>query len=213
MQDSAAVESYLQWVLATVTRWGPLVTFAAMTLECIPFVGFAVPGLTVLVAAGFLAATQEVAQGLLLFTAAFIGVIIGDNLGYAAGRGSHRLPPVRRLVDRNARLAGEIERQPLLLLLFYQFPPYSRMFAPLLMGALDFPLRRWAGVVTGGTLVFVIAFFGLGYLAGRAGQAMLGVQSAASTVSALFVVALLVWVGGLAWKLYRTGRQRKEAPS
>lgn len=208
---SIAMAAYLEVLQSALTRWGALMIFGALFLECVPVVGFAVPGLTILVVAGFLAAGQPLLEAALFFVAAFAGVASSDTLAYLTGRlGGERIGPVRRLILRHDTFRREISGQSLPVLLLYQFPPYSRMFAPLLMGALSFAWTRWLLIVTVGTLAFAAAFYGLGFAVGLAGRELFGAVSTASTLSALFLLGLLVWAAYLGVRLYRLRRRPTE---
>jgi membrane protein DedA with SNARE-associated domain len=211
---SADVARYLEWLAAELRQWGALLLFVMLFLECIPLAGFAVPGLTVLVIAGFLAAGQSFVSAAGYFLASLAGVVAADNLAYLIGRaGYDRIGVLRRLMDRQAALREDIRGQKLPILLLYQFPPYSRMFAPLLMGALSFAWPRWLLVMSAGSVAFVSTFFLLGYAAGATGRAVFGAVSAASTVSALFVFGLLAWAVMLGIRMFRNHRKPQARPT
>jgi len=206
-QFSADVAHYMEWLTVELRRWGAPLLFAMLFLECIPVAGFAVPGLTLLVIAGFLAAGQTPAQVASLFLASLAGVVAADNFAFLAGRFGHdHIAPLRRLIDRHEALREEIRGQKLPVLLLYQFPPYSRMFAPLLMGTLGFAWRRWLLVMSIGSFAFVGAFFILGYAAGSTGRRVFGAVDAASTISALFIFGLLAWAAMLGIRVFRNRR-------
>lgn len=197
----------LEILTASLVRWGPYLLFVSMFVECLPIVGFVVPGLTLLVVGGFVAVGQPILLVFLMLVGALAGLLAADTLMFWLGRaGADRMSFVRRLVEKHDAFRQEIDCQSLPVLMAYQFPPYSRMFAPVLMGALSFSWRRWMLIVTTGSLAFVVTFFGLGFAVGVVGRDLAGAVSAASTISALFVLCLLVWVALLAFKLHRRRR-------
>src|SRR5919109_1208584 len=76
---------------ALVTRvsglgsWGYLVLFLGVTAECAAFLGVLVPGETLVVFGGVLAASGSLDLRVLLGVVC-LGAILGDSLGYALGR-------------------------------------------------------------------------------------------------------------------------------
>lgn len=198
---------YAESLASLIRRWGPILLFASLFIEAIPLFGFILPGLTILVVAGFLAAGQSLFSAILFFIASLAGLILADTLMFWLGReGATRLRIIERLTRKHDVFRQEIAGQSLAVLLLYQFPPYSRMFAPLLMGALSFTWRRWLFLVSVGSIAFVSAFFGLGLTVGLASRNLSGAVSAASTISALFMLCLLIWATLVAFKLRRVNR-------
>lgn len=192
--EPAAVSAYLNSLQAPVVHHGPWLIFGALFVECLPIAGFILPGLTLLVIAGFVASGQSPTYTLVTIVAAVGGVLAADTIAFVAGRfGLERWPGVQRLVARNADLRHELARQSWSVLVLYQFPPYSRMFAPLIMGAMATPWSRWWPIMVPGTALFVSVFFSLGFQAGRTGYALLGAANAASMASGLFLAALVLW--------------------
>lgn len=181
--------------VALLTRWGGPLLFAVMAAECIPLAGFAAPGLVVLVVAGFLAAgtSSWEAAGYLLW--ALSGVLVADTVLFALGRiGGERQPWLRGVIARHGRLRRELLAQPYPVLLLYQFPPYSRMFAPLVLGAAKLPWSAWLRLTIPAALLFVGSFFGLGSAAGLAGRGVNGAAGAASLASAVFALGFFAWL-------------------
>jgi len=175
-----------------------------MFVESLPIAGFVLPGLSILVIAGFLSAEQPSALTGIMFIAAWAGLLVADTLMFWLGRvGTTKVNLVRRKVEKHDKLRREISSQPLALLLLYQFPPYSRMFAPLLMGTLSFTWCRWLSITTAGSFAFVAAFFGLGLTVGLIGRSLVGAVSIASLISGIFMWGLLIWIVILGLKLRR----------
>ena len=209
--------TYLDSVVSTIFKgleqWGALVVFAAMFVDCLPFVAFVAPGVIMLVLTGFFAAGQPQLSWGLLFASACAGVIASDTLMFTLGRsGYHRIPVVRRLVDKQERLRQDILNQKALYLIFYQFPPYSRMFAPLVMGAARFSWIRWTALVSASTVLFVASFFGIGLVAALGGHAASGATTSANTVSAIFAVAFFAWLSALIYRLVQRRREQSDTP-
>jgi membrane protein DedA with SNARE-associated domain len=207
--------TYLDSVVSTIFKgleqWGAIVVFAAMFVDCLPFVAFVAPGVIMLVITGFFAAGEPKLIWGLLFASACAGVIASDTLMFTLGRsGYHRIPAVRRLVDKQERLRQAILSQKALYLIFYQFPPYSRMFAPLVMGAARFSWIRWTALVSTSTVLFVASFFGIGLVAALGGHAASGATASANMISAVFAVAFFAWLSALIYRLVQRRRDQSD---
>lgn len=157
----------LDRILKLAQAHAPLLVFAWMALENTLFLGVVVPGLTVLVVAGLLIHTGDVAS-IPVLTAALLGTYLGDNLNYALGRwGLHRLGWVRRVLTENDEARRFIDRYPKGLYAFFHFPVYLRSAFPLTLGAMRYPWYTWLWIDAIAAPLFVAAFVGLGYGLGR----------------------------------------------
>lgn len=211
LDPDASLNTVITVILDSLRRWGVVIVFGAMFLDCLPFAAFIAPGVIMLVLAGFVAASQSPAQGVFLIGAAAAGVISSDTLMYVVGRTCYsKSILVRRMVDKRAKLRNELSSQHHMLIFLYQFPPYSRMFAPIIMGTLKFSWRRWLIVSTFGTIIFVASFFMLGLIAGVSGDEAAGATKVASSVSTIFVFAFLVWLGRIIIRLFKSRREVAE---
>lgn len=153
------VTTLLDWIRENAS-W---VVFAWLALENTLFLGFIIPGLTVLVVAGLLVETGDVAV-VPVVVAAVLGTLLGDNLNYAIGRwGLRRLPWVRRMTEENDEVRHFIEHQPRIYYVFFHFPVYLRSAFPLTLGSMRYSYRSWLGIDLIAAPLFVAAFTGLGY--------------------------------------------------
>ncbi len=212
VDPSAYVAAVTGAIFKGLAKWGAIVVFAAMFVDCLPFVAFVAPGVIMLVLTGYFAAGQPTLSWVLLFAAACAGVMASDTLMFAIGRsGYHRIAVVRRLVDKQERLRQAILRQKAFVLIFYQFPPYSRMFAPLIMGAARFSWIRWAALVSTSTVLFVASFFGIGLMAALGGRAASGATASANSISILFVFGFFAWLSVLIYRLVQRRRDQSDA--
>jgi membrane protein DedA with SNARE-associated domain len=184
---------------------------AVLVAEVIPVVGFAAPGLTVLVAAGFFAAQLLAAEAARLALTAFAAIFLADLAMFAAGRfGIARIRLLARWVGPEAVFARELLAQPRSFLIFYQFPPYSRMFAPLLFGAGGQPWPRWTALSAAATALFVAACFGGGLAAGLSARSLAGAVSGAGAVAIAFSAGLIAWLGTFLWRLWGMRRRVRD---
>jgi membrane protein DedA with SNARE-associated domain len=161
------MEISIDAILDLARAYAPGLVFTWMALENILFLGFVVPGLTVLVVTGLLIHTGDVAPGPVL-GAAVLGTYVGDTANYALGRwGLRRLGWVRRVITENEEARRFIERYPKALYVFFHFPVYLRSAFPLTLGSLNYSWRAWLGIDLVAAPLFVAAFVGLGYGLGR----------------------------------------------
>lgn len=76
---------YLVSLVSRMGHWGYLVIFTGAALESAAFVGLFVPGESLVMVTGFLAAQGLLDLDMLIWTVA-IGAIVGDSIGYEMGR-------------------------------------------------------------------------------------------------------------------------------
>jgi membrane protein DedA with SNARE-associated domain len=185
-----------------------LIVFLGVGIESL---GVPVPGETSLLVGVFLA-TQGRLSVPVVALVAWVGAVIGDNLGYAIGRrwGTRlvRLPAVRRVYspERLQRAEALFERRGWLAVFTGRFIALLRIFAGPLAGIHRMP---WPGFfvanATGGALwVAVIVVIGVLIgsnldraisLVGRVGYIGLGVA----------VLMVLAYVGVRVWRRRRSG--------
>jgi len=194
MQGPDQLATYLNSVQATLAQSGPLLLGGVLIVECLPVIGFAAPGLTILVAAGYYVGSQQSPEPVQWIGAALSGVLAADTLAFGTGRVfASKWPFLKRFADKHKALRVQLASQPWGLLVWYQFPPYSRMFAPLLLGTLSLSWSRWWSVAVPSTLLFVSAFFGLGFGASLTQRALIETVGIASSISLLALGMLAAW--------------------
>ena len=153
-------------------RWGGYVAVVAVIFaETGLFVGFFLPGDSLLVTAGLFAAKGDL-DIFLLFALIAAAAIIGDATGFEIGRISGKRIFSRedsrffkkRHLERTQRF---YERHGGKTIVIARFMPIVRTFAPLVAGVAGMPYRRFALYnITGGVL-WVAAMLGIGYGLGR----------------------------------------------
>jgi len=179
-----------------------------LALEGTLGVGLFVPGLTVLCLAGYLAGsgTLDIAG---VAPAAWLGIAIGDNLGYALGRfGMVRSPRALRAVDAvHARLDL---RRPRWWWAFFHFPVITRAAFPVVLGASRFPVRKWIVLSALGSSLFASAFLAIGYAAGRAAGNLDSAQAQSTRLQQAFLVVLVAVVLAGLYRLWRHRRSKSK---
>jgi membrane-associated protein len=169
-------------------------------VECGLFVGFLLPGDTVLFAAGLIAAQAGSGVSMpLLAGATAVSAIAGEAVGYGIGRRAGRPLIERRagrFVNRTnlARAEQFYARYGALALVAARFIPWVRTLAPLLAGAARMPLAAfWAANIVGG-LIWGAGLIALGYFAAEVPILRhLSVAVAAIFVTWSVVEAVLRW--------------------
>jgi membrane protein DedA with SNARE-associated domain len=210
------LSTFAEAMLSVLEEWRGQLVFSMMILECLPVAGFIVPGQITLAVAGFWAASQPLGAGLMLCLAALGGVILADAAMYGLGRfGTKRFAFVDRMVGKNASFSRTLQSQSTLTLLFYQFPPYSRMFAALLLGSGSMKGKRFFPIMLASSFAFVLVFMGIGWGAGLLGVQLTEGATLTSVISALFALAFFGWAAIFARQWWRTatGQRRGAKPS
>ncbi len=188
-----------------IHHWGYPAIFV---IEVLGNAGLPIPEESVLAVAGYLV-WQGQASFAAVMAAAVSGAVVGDNLGYWAGRRFGRQVLRRRLAlraDRIERLSRLVSRYGMLAVFVARFLPGVRATAGVLAGSAGLsPLRFFAANLTS-ALVYVPLGIGAGYAVGwgfgeeiewlwrglrRGGSAMLA--SLALAGGALWL-ALTLWV-------------------
>jgi undecaprenyl-diphosphatase len=155
-----------------VGHWSYLLLFLGAALESAAFLGFLVPGETIVILGGVLASTGvlDLPQTLAIVAS---GAIIGDNVGYYLGR---RLG--RPFLERHPKLFGDgegiVARVDALFaqhggkaVLIGRFVGFLRALAPFVAGASRMPYRTFAVYNAIGATAWGIAFVLLGYFLGE----------------------------------------------
>ncbi len=195
-----ALTDLIDRVLRLLTDLDPvslaLVTWAFTAMEATVLVGLLVPGDLVVLLAGASARAPD--TFLLVVVAAALGTYTGELLGYGIGHAVGRRIRTtwlgRRIGQRRwdraeAYLTGRGAR----VLVRVRFVSMVHALAPMFVGTVRMPLRRFAGWAALGALVWAITYTSIGAVAGTAyrqhGQAGLLISAAVvSTGAVIFFV-------------------------
>lgn len=142
-----------------VTQYGYIAIFTFVCLESFVFTGFLVPGVLVVIAAGFLT-QQGLLSSPLVITLSIIAILLGDTASYFLGRIFG--PKLIKIPERVKQSASKNWW----FLLFYHHVPLSRMFIPAFFGMQKtMPFLRWFTLDTMSAIFFVLTYFSIGYYA------------------------------------------------
>lgn len=174
----------------------------ALILENVLFTSMIVPGLFVLIGAGFLAGVGELDLGLLLL----IGVgsaWLGDAISYCLGRFLWgRMLMHTRFGASVMRLEPLLQQRGRLFLVLYHFEPAARMVGATLAGASGLGLRRWLPFDFLGAALWVPFYTFVGFALGHFGRSITDWESL-RPVGFVALFALLTWF----WSFHRAARR------
>lgn len=192
---------YLSNLVERTGQWGYLVIFLGAMLESAAFLGLIIPGESLVLLAGFLAA-----QGLLdldvLIAVVAVGAALGDSIGYEMGRRMGRPALVHygsrfgltdaRVVKADAFFARHGSKAVFL----GRFVGFARALVPFLAGSSQMAYRKFLPYNVLGAALWAFAVTLLGYFLGASWQTAgrwLGRASAVLGGMVAFVL-LLVWL-------------------
>jgi membrane protein DedA with SNARE-associated domain len=187
----------LDTLLKLFVNYGYWAVFVGVMLEN---AGLPVPGETILLAAGFFAATGHFKLTYVMLVAA-TGAVIGDNIGFAIGHHYGRgflLRYGRYIMLTPARLAhinGFFERHGNKTILVARFITGLRVFAALLAGASEMRWRVFLVYNMAGAILWSVVITTLGYLFGHSWPLLerwVG-RSGLFMLLALIVALLIIW--------------------
>lgn len=197
-------------ILELLSKEVYLVTFFFLLLENTLFIGFVVPGVTVLLLVGFLSYSGDFS----LWSVAAVGTvatILGDNLNYALGRlGATRLRWVSRILTRYPEVGNYFHRGSPRIFVFYHFPGYLRTVFPLWLGTVRFSLRKWLWIELIGAPLFNITFMMAGWLVARFTREIATVTQVGNYIIYFFVFLSMIWLVILGHKIRK--QLRRKAP-
>ncbi|MFG2925670.1 DedA family protein [Streptomyces sp. NPDC048305] len=184
---------HIDTLIEAAGGWSYLVVFAVTVAETSAFIGFLVPGETVILLAAALAGKGDL-NPVVLAIAVVAGGILGDNLGYLLGyrcqqrQGGGRVKPNR--FDPHLRRAQSfLLRHGGKAVFTGRFIGFIRTFLPFAAGASAMPYRRFLLFSTLASVLWGIGNVTLGYFAGAAAKEFL---HSAGLVGILAIAAVLL---------------------
>jgi membrane-associated protein len=196
-----------RYALDDLVRWGGYVVLAAIVFtETGLLVGFFLPGDSLLITAGLVAATGQLSiwwlNGLLILAA-----VAGDSVGYAIGR---RVGP--RLFTRPKsllfnprhvdRTRAFYARHGARTIVIARFVPIVRTFAPVVAGVGEMEYRRFVFYNVAGGVGWVTSMTWAGYLLGQA------VPNIGEHIHIVVVIVILLSLIPIVVELVRERRRR-----
>ena len=164
--------NYLTDLLSGMQNWGYAIVFVIVVLECQAFLGLFMPGESLVVLTGFLAA-QQVLNLQLLIPVIAAAAIIGDTIGYELGRWLGRDwlrrhgPTFWLRPERLDRMDAFFARHGGISVLFAHFLHVGRALMPFLAGAARFPYLQFLAYNATGCILWATTFSLIGYWFGQ----------------------------------------------
>jgi len=168
------LQSWMEWLrgildVRAIIQWGGIAGITSIVfVETGLFFGFFLPGDSLLVTAGILAAAGVLDIRLLIICAA-AAAIIGDQTGFLIGRRAGKA-----LTLRYERFRMHIERAHIFYekygsktIVIARFVPIVRTFVPAVAGAAEMNYQRFVTYNILGGLLWVLSTTSLGYVFGR----------------------------------------------
>jgi membrane protein DedA with SNARE-associated domain/rhodanese-related sulfurtransferase len=192
----------MDFLLAGLSQHGYSVLFVAVLLEAI---GFPVPAAIALLLAGG-ASAGGILQPALALSCALLAMMLGDTLMFLLGRytGWWLLGLLCR-VSLNPescilRSADSFYERGRWVLVLAKFVPGMNTMAPPLAGSMNMRLWPFLGLDFAGTVLYVSAYFGLGYVFSDAiGGIRDGMESFGNILRVLLIAAIAAYIAYLLW--------------
>lgn len=204
----------LRHLIQLLVAYGPWLIFLATALETAAFVGLLMPAEAIVIL-GTVLAQRGILQLDQVALATVTGALVGDQLGYAAGRygGGRFVARARGRLARafqryEARSAALFRRHSIVGITLARFVSFVRTLMPWMAGIARVPYLRYLGFDVLGVLGWAAASLAAGYLAA---ESWTTVVRWFGPVVALVLLALLL-LGGLVLRLYRHRWRRPPRP-
>ncbi|HKF53107.1 MAG TPA: VTT domain-containing protein [Candidatus Acidoferrales bacterium] len=190
-----------------VQSGGPLLVCSIVFVETGLFVGFFLPGDSLLVTAGMVAGTHTISLAWLLLPACLCAVA-GDQLGYFIGRKAgtslYRRDDSRFFKKKHLQRAHEFyEKHGPKAIIIARFVPIIRTFCPPVAGAARMRYSRYLMFDTFGGILWVCSMILTGYSLGQ----IPAIEGRIHLVIAVVIVLSLVPAGIEAIKAFKNRRQ------
>jgi len=196
----------ITWIIG----WGGLLLLNLIVYaETGLLVGFFLPGDSLLVTAGFLAATTDVLALWPTLITLSAAAVIGDSTGYYLGKRAGALlyeRPQSRFFHRERLLATKAfyERYGGMTIILARFLPFVRTFAPVVAGVAEMNYRRFVTFNIAGGISWVASMTLLGYFFGQIPFVKHHIEKAIVLIIALSIVPVVI-------HLWRARRLRARA--
>jgi membrane protein DedA with SNARE-associated domain len=185
-----------------MTIWIYLALLLAVMGESTIVVGVFVPGVNSIIVASFLASSGEL-NVYMVFAAAWLGMFIGDFIGYLLGRyGLERIPAAERAFARARSRVEAFVEQHRRLMVFYQFIGFARSPLPILLGVVRHPWRAWIWLLTRATTLFVGCLVAASYGLGHVVSQTVAIRVALGVQAVVFIVFAVI-IGHTVWRAWR----------
>lgn len=200
-------------IVQLLGHWSYLIIFLAAFLEGAAFMGFLVPGETVVVLSGFLASEGYLKLGDCILIIS-LGAVLGDTAGYIIGRvvGRSYFERHKRfffLKERHIEMTEEYFRKHGGKTVFIgRFMSVLREMVPFTAGMSEMPYRRFLIHEIAGGICWALAYTFLGYFFGRSWE-LVGTWAGRA---GLFAFLIVLFAAGLTYIYRKIVKKEGELP-
>jgi membrane-associated protein len=201
--------------ISEIIRFGGLMLLIVIVFaETGLLVGFFLPGDSLLVTAGFLAATTDVLEIWSVLAALSVAAILGDSTGYYIGRTAGAAlynRPRSRFFHRDRLLATKAfyDKYGGMTIILARFMPFARTFAPVVAGVAEMNYRKFVTFNILGGVGWVFGMSLLGYFFGQIPFVKHHIEKAIILIILLSIAPVAVH----AWRARRSHARRSTASS
>jgi membrane-associated protein len=199
--------------ISEIIRFGGLMLLILIVFaETGLLIGFFLPGDSLLVTAGFLAATTDILDIWSVVITLSVAAIIGDSTGYYIGKKAGAAlynRPQSRFFHRDRLLATKAfyEKYGGMTIILARFLPFARTFAPVVAGIAEMDYRKFVTFNIVGGIGWVVSMSLLGYFFGQIPFVKQHIEKAILLIIVLSIAPVAVH----AWKSRKTHAQSAAA--
>lgn len=195
-----------------IIAWGGLlILFIIVFSETGLLVGFFLPGDSLLVVAGFMAATTDLLDVWQVLFWLSVAAIVGDSVGYMIGRKAGKALYEREQSrwfrkDHLLKTKSFYEKYGGITIVLARFMPFVRTFAPTVAGVADMHYPRFISYNVFGGIAWVFSMVCVGYFFGQIPFVQRHLEKALILIILLSVLPVAIH----AWKEHRAAQQTPE---
>ena len=190
-------------------EYGSIVLFIGLFLENAAGLGVFIPGITLLILAGYFVSTGALSPwGLAL--AGYTATVLGDQVNYYIGKGGVRkLNFVQKNKDKVQDIRRAIERRNKKVMYLFQFPPGGRVLVPMTFGIMNYPYIEWLFLDLIASVLFVLVYGGAGFIVGKFFSQVFDPQTVNLIIQFVLGGIVISWLISVGVEVYRRWKARE----
>jgi membrane-associated protein len=198
--------------ISEIIRFGGLLLLILIVFaETGLLVGFFLPGDSLLVTAGFLAATTDVLGIVPVIVSLSLAAIVGDSTGYYIGKKAGAAlynRPQSRFFNRERLLATKAfyDKYGGITIVLARFMPFARTFAPVVAGVAEMNYRKFLTFNIVGGIGWVVSMSLLGYFFGQ-------IPFVKQHIEKAIVLIIILSIAPVAMHAWKSRKRRGSSPA